>query len=93
MANTIRQTISLIRPQLEVVREEATRLGVTPAELIRRVLDIGGSRRQPRRGRHEGKANLLAGPEPPEAGRFPAAGPMSYGDALARPVTERGLHG
>jgi hypothetical protein len=39
MANTIRQTISLIRPQLEVVREEATRLGVTPAELIRRVLD------------------------------------------------------
>jgi hypothetical protein len=37
--NTPRMTISLTAPQLAYLREEAARLGITVADLVRRIID------------------------------------------------------
>lgn len=39
MATTIRQSVTLTKPQQEVLSAEADRLGITVSELIRRIVD------------------------------------------------------
>lgn len=37
--NTVRHTLTLTKPQVEVIDAEAERLGITKGEMIRRILD------------------------------------------------------
>jgi predicted DNA-binding ribbon-helix-helix protein len=39
MATTLRQSITLTRPQADYLAEEAKRLGITVSDLIRRIID------------------------------------------------------
>lgn len=39
MATTVRQSLTLTKPQLDYLRDEAERLGITVADLIRRIVD------------------------------------------------------
>lgn len=39
MVDTHKTTLTLTKPQLEYLRKEAKRLGITVADLIRRIID------------------------------------------------------
>lgn len=39
MSDTIRQSVTLSRPQHEYLRREAERLGISMSDLIRRIID------------------------------------------------------
>jgi Ribbon-helix-helix protein, copG family len=39
MASSVRQSVTLTTPQLEFLKREAERLGITVSDLIRRIID------------------------------------------------------
>ncbi|MDE2020725.1 MAG: hypothetical protein KGJ13_10350 [Patescibacteria group bacterium] len=39
MANTVRRSVALTKPQLDWLKKEANRLGITIADVIRRIID------------------------------------------------------
>jgi len=39
MATTVRQSVTLTKPQYDVLRAEAERLGITVSDLVRRIVD------------------------------------------------------
>lgn len=46
MANTVRQSVTLTKPQHEALMAEAARMGLTVSDLIRRIVDEWRTKRK-----------------------------------------------